>query len=87
MLKLAYEFAQKQNITDFVMRTHIKQLQRFYERGFFRLVEGMDFNHPKWGPVYVMHLDLLDLKTRHAAGTDPIAQFLLSDVPIAAIEI
>jgi hypothetical protein len=87
MLKLAYLFAEKQGITDYVMRTHIAELQRFYERGFFRLVEGSTFDHPNWGQVYVMHLDLVDLRIRHAGSTDPIARYLLSESAEAAIEI
>ena len=38
MLKVAFMFARKRGITDFVMRTHVGALQRFYERGLFRLV-------------------------------------------------
>jgi N-acyl-L-homoserine lactone synthetase len=87
MLKLAYEFARKRQITDFVMRTHITKLRRFYERGFFRLVEGMEFTHPDWGPVYVMHLDLLEFRRRHAVCNDPIAAYLLSETLDPAMDI
>lgn len=87
MLKLAYVFAGKQGITDFLMRTHITQLQRFYERGFFQLVEGLSFDHPDWGRVYVMHLDLLRFQTTHAASADPIARYLLTESAEITIEV
>ncbi len=84
MLKLAFLFARRRGITDFVMRTHITALRRFYERGFFREVKHLAFTHPIWGQVYVMHLDLLNLSEHHKAQHDPIARFLLSDVPMDA---
>ena len=89
MLKVSFTFARKRGITDFVMRTHLEELRRFYERGFFRLVEELGFNHPNWGLVYVMHLDLESIETHHRESKDPIARFLLSDDAsrLASIEV
>lgn len=87
MLKLSFEFAKKHHITDFVMRTHIEELKRFYERGFFRVVDDLAFEHPKWGHVYVMHLNLQHVQAKHKESQDPIARFLLSDPESAGIEL
>lgn len=82
MLKLAYAFARRHEITDLVMRTHIAQLREFYRRALFRSLDHLGFQHPLWGEVYVMHLDLVDLEARCSQSKDPVARFLLSkDAP------
>ena len=82
MLRFAYVFARRQQITDFVMRTHVEQLRDFYRRAFFRVVNELAFHHPLWGPVYVMHLDLIGLEQRWRETRDPIARFMVNqDLP------
>jgi predicted GNAT family N-acyltransferase len=76
MLKLACAFARKHQITDFIMRTHVEHLREFYRRAFFRPVDDLAFEHPVWGRVYVMHLDLVDLEARCAPFREPIGRFL-----------
>jgi len=80
MLKLAYAFACKQGITDFVMYTY-PELIDFYRGALFELVD-VTFMHPDWGEVHVMRLDLLSLKERHSGSATPLGRILFSsDMP------
>jgi hypothetical protein len=79
MLKLAVVFALRRSITDLVMRTPVERLRAFYKRGFFRALDELNFDHPVWGRVFVMHLGLVDFQQRHRGSQDPIARFLLDD--------
>lgn len=82
MLKLAYEFARKHAITDFVMRTPVVALRDFYGRAFFRPLDHLNFRHPVCGWVHVMHLDLVELEALHSKSQDPIARLLFAtDMP------
>jgi predicted GNAT family N-acyltransferase len=76
MLKLAYAFARKRGITDFVMYTY-PELIDFYRRALFELVD-VTFTHPDWGDVHVMRLDLLSLETRFSGSDTPLGRILFS---------
>jgi len=79
MLKLAYVFAQKQGITDFVLFT-FPHLLAFYRGALFEPRQA--FEHPEWGPVHVMHLDLLGLEARCATSRRSLARLLFAtDLP------
>jgi len=80
MLKLAYDFARKRGITDFVMYTY-PRLQSIYRSAFFRRVD-MTFKHPSWGEVCVMHLDLLAIEEKYSQSSGPTARLLFAtDLP------
>lgn len=84
MLKLAYAFARKACLTDLVL-TAIPRLQNFYRIGFFEAV-GIRFEHPTWGPVHVMRLDLVQLDEKLKKAHQPMARLLLaSEWPRIAI--
>lgn len=86
MLKLAFAFASRRQITDLVMRTPVQALCGFYRRAFFRRLEQLDFQHPVCGKVYVMHLDLRDIGARQSHLQDPVARFLFQ-TPLPNIEL
>lgn len=80
MFKLAYEFARKNRITDFLTYVY-PNLHDFYRGAFFEpLVPTLE--HPSWGTVCLMHLDLESLETRHARSRKAFARVLFStDLP------
>jgi len=79
MFKLAHSFARKHGLTDFVTLA-LPHLRNGYRVGFFRSV-GPDLIHPTWGPVSLMHLDLIDLKQRYGRSSRPMARLLFEDDP------
>ena len=80
MFKLAYAFARKHKITDFLTYVY-PSLVRFYRGAFFEpLVPAIE--HPNWGTVCLMHLDLEGLEARHAGPREAFARFLFgTDLP------
>lgn len=80
MLKLACAFARKRGFTDFVMYTY-PNLIAFYRGASFRRL-GVTFEHPDWGTVHLMHLDLIDLEARCADSRASMARLLFAtDLP------
>lgn len=80
IFRLAYAFAQRRAITDFVLYTY-PNLIAFYRGGLFELVDGT-FKHPDWGDVHLMHLDLNGLEARCARSRRGLARRLFAtDVP------
>lgn len=80
MLKLTHAFARKHGLTDFVTLA-LPHLRNLYRVAFFQPLSPA-FEHPMWGKVYPMHLDLSDLEARHAHSTEPMAQLLFGpDLP------
>lgn len=76
MLKLAYAFSRKIGITDFIMCTQ-PHLLEFYRRALFDEV-NLSFEHPMWGRLHVMHLDLTMLEEMASGSRQPMARLLLS---------
>jgi len=74
MFKLAYTFARTRGITDFVMYAY-PQLIPFYRKAFY-VSTNIVFEHPAWGAVYVMHLDLLEFERRHRLSDEPMARLV-----------
>jgi predicted GNAT family N-acyltransferase len=80
VLKLAYGFSRQRGITDLLLYTY-PNLVTFYRGAFFRLIEP-PIEHPAWGRVHVMHLDLVELYDRLTHSYQPLARFLCqSDLP------
>ncbi len=80
MFKLAYAFARRHNLTDFLTYVY-PNLYQFYRGAFFEPLVSA-FRHPTWGTVCLMHLDLRDLEARHAGSRGPFARFLFgTDLP------
>jgi hypothetical protein len=80
LFKLAYAFAEKRGITDLLLYTYPK-LIAFYRGALFNLV-NRTFEHPDWGTVHLMHLDLLGLEARCAQSRNRLARLLFAtDVP------
>lgn len=77
LLKLGVELARRLGITDFLL-TAIPSLREFYRRGGFADV-NLAFEHPTWGPVQVMRLDLVQLA--EAPPINSVARILLSPAP------
>jgi predicted GNAT family N-acyltransferase len=75
IMKLAFTFARKRGITDFVMYT-FPHLVNFYRSAFFRTL-NLTFEHPGYRcTMHVMHLDLIDLEQRLSQSREPIARLL-----------
>jgi len=80
VLKLAYDFARKHAFTDFVMYTY-SHLLAFYRSAYFEQ-KGLHFEHPTWGRVEVMHLDLVSLESQLVQSEQPLARLLSrTDLP------
>jgi hypothetical protein len=80
MLKLACLYSTKHDISDLLLYTY-PHLLRFYRGAFFRALD-LTVEHPDWGRVHVMHLDLVALAQRYAASDTPLARFLFQrDLP------
>ena len=80
MLKLAHLFCRKHGITDLLLYTG-QHLVNLYKGAYFRVLEPV-VEHPQWGRVRVMHLDLLEFWSRHRESRQPVARFLLrTDLP------
>jgi predicted GNAT family N-acyltransferase len=75
LLRLAVEFGLAKGLSDYILYTY-PNLIRFYSGGLFRLV-GMPFEHPDWGLIHLMHLNLLELKNECADS--PIGRLLFSE--------
>ncbi len=77
LLKLAWDFCAKNSITDLFLYTY-DNLIEFYRGAFFELLE-FSFNHPDWGGVRLMHLDLTSLRERCVNSRSRFARFLLAE--------
>lgn len=76
MLKLAHDYAIKRGITDFFMYT-FTHLLKFYRGVFFQPL-GISFEHPVWGLVHLMHLDVVALRGRCLHSRSSLAKVLFS---------
>ena len=75
MFKLSYAFARQQGLTDLLTYAY-RNLYHFYRGAFFEpMIRG--FDHPTWGTVTVMRLDLDGLEARYRESKQPFAHFLL----------
>lgn len=80
MLKLAHAFARKHGLTDFVTLA-LPHLRNLYRIAFFQPL-GAPREHPMWGRVHPMRLDLVDLEARHSQSKQPLARLLFAtDLP------
>jgi len=79
MFKLAYEFALRHSLTDFVTLA-LPHLSRLYSMALFRPLMA-EIKHPTWGPVQLMHLDLMRLADNRSSSADRMARFLLGPTP------
>jgi predicted GNAT family N-acyltransferase len=79
MLKLAIEFAQQRDITDFFIGA-LGSLRNFYGRALFRPL-GLSYHHPVGGVLHVMRLDLVALRAEHGDSDEPFFRLLLGAPP------
>jgi len=75
MLKLAHAFAERQGITDFFLYTY-PNLINFYRGSFFDLLD-VTFEHPDWGSVHLMRMNVTELPRRCANSRSSLAKLLL----------
>jgi hypothetical protein len=61
MLKLAFELARKMEISDYLM-TAVTRYSGLYRFGGFRET-GICFDHPEWGQVDLMRIDLSNMES------------------------
>jgi len=76
LLKLTYELCKKLQITDLVTYAY-PNLVHFYRGAFFDPMIRA-FDHPIWGEVSVMRLDLDSLEVRCRESMGPLAHFLFN---------
>ncbi len=76
LLKLAYAFAMKWDITDFLLYTY-PRLIAFYRGALFETL-AKTFEHPDWGVVHLMRLDLVGLEARCAQSRGGLARLLFA---------
>lgn len=74
MLKLLYEFARQQHITDLLVLA-LPSLQMLYEVAFFVPLD-ISVEHPTWGTVRVMRLDIAQTRSAQEKSRHPIARLL-----------
>jgi predicted GNAT family N-acyltransferase len=80
MLKLAVLVAKQHAITD-LFTLALPHLRNLY-RGIYFCDLNAKFNHPTWGPVYPMRLDLLELEAGRRQSDQPLARLLFhTDFP------
>ncbi len=80
MLKLAHSFAERHAITDFFLYTY-PNLIKFYRGSFFDLMD-VSFEHPDWGPVHLMRMNVTELPYRCARSRSSLAKVLFAtDIP------
>lgn len=75
LLALAVRFAQKHNVTDLILGA-LPRLVSLYRTGLFEAV-NLAYEHPIWGEVKIMRLDLLTLPLRLKNSKQPFARLLL----------
>lgn len=75
MLKLAHAFAERRGITDFFLYTY-PNLIKFYRGSFFDLLD-VTFEHPDWGSVHLMRMNVTELPRRCASSRSSLAKLLL----------
>jgi predicted GNAT family N-acyltransferase len=76
LMKLGYEFAAKHGITDYVLYTY-PHLTSFYRAMFFEPI-GEPIDHPAWGDLRLMRLDVVGLPPRLAGSRSSLARLLLA---------
>ncbi len=76
MFKLAYLFARKRGMTDFLTYTY-PNLYQFYRGAFFQPLIA-SFEHPTWGTVCVMHFDLKKFEARYSQSHQLLARFIFA---------
>lgn len=80
LLKLAHTFAVRRGITDFFLYTY-PNLINFYRGSFFDLLD-VTFDHPDWGAVHLMRMNVTELPHRCAGSRTSLAKLLLNgDMP------
>lgn len=77
LMRCLYIIAERHNVTDLVLRTHVAAVRPLYLRIGF--VERTDFayRHPQWGEVFVMSLDLEHLRAGSSDSNDFLKRFVL----------
>lgn len=79
LLKLALGVASREGITDFVL-TALPGLRSLYRKAYFSFV-GVAFEHPTWGHVDVMRLDIASLLQHLRDSDQPTPRLLLEPDP------
>ena len=74
MLKLTYDFAIRNGISDLVT-LGLPHLKNLYRIGFFRPV-GLTCHHPTWGAAELMHFDLARVKSQYQNSRNLVARLL-----------
>jgi predicted GNAT family N-acyltransferase len=75
LLALAVRLARKHDITDLILSA-LPNLVNFYRVGFFDVLD-LTYDHPVWGTLRVMRLDLLALQDRLSGSEKPLARLLM----------
>jgi predicted GNAT family N-acyltransferase len=80
MFKLAHAFARKHGFSDFLTLA-LPHLQNLYRIASFRNI-GLTFEHPTWGRVQPMRLDLVALEAQWSRSQQWMARLLFAtDMP------
>jgi hypothetical protein len=74
LLKLSILLAQDLDFSDYVLWA-LPHLRRFYGTASFKEVTG-PIPHPLWGPLWLMHLDLVQLRSTAQTLTSPLMRLL-----------
>jgi N-acyl-L-homoserine lactone synthetase len=75
MLKLVYEFAKHNSITDIIV-LGLPALAKLYRAAFFVPLD-ISIDHPIWGPTQIMRLDITDLSRKSERSKGAVAHLLL----------
>jgi N-acyl-L-homoserine lactone synthetase len=80
MLKLLYEYAKQNGITDVIM-LGLPTLTKLYRAAFFMPLD-ISLNHPTWGSTQVMRFDIMELQRKYQHSKSAVARLLLrTDMP------
>lgn len=75
LFRFAYNFACERQITDYLLYTY-DNLIPFYTWAQFRALKR--FDHPDWGSVTLMHLDVVALSFAHPSTLNPLARRIVA---------
>lgn len=79
LLKLSLLLAEELEFSDYVLWA-LPHLRAFYKSAFFEDVTG-PIQHSLWGPLWLMHLDLVQFRTKAKTARSPLLLLLLEKDP------
>jgi ribosomal protein S18 acetylase RimI-like enzyme len=77
LMRCLYLVAERTGATDLVLRTHVDAVRILYRRVGFIERTSFGYRHPEWGDVFVMSLDLDEMRSKSLSASDRVRDFVL----------